>query len=148
MVDGFSRMTEALSGSSAFKDWRFRLSPGLLGGQEVPNLAQRVERMKELDQPWDLLCSVRALAVLTPLGFGTKTTIIDALAAGCHVLVHPVLANRLPDYLRSACIEYSETHDRSLESLAAMLAMTPAKSRGQALKAKAESGLKRLLGLG
>jgi hypothetical protein len=148
MVDGFSRMTEALSSSSAFKDWRFRLSPGLLGGQEVPNLSRRVERMNELDQPWDLLCSVRALAVLTPLGFGTKTTIIDALAAGCHVLVHPVLASRLPDYLRSACIEYSETHERSPESLAAMLAMQPAGSRGHALKAKAETGLKRMLGLG
>lgn len=148
MVDGFSRMTDALGGSSEFKGWKFRLSPGLLGGEGVPDLSQRVERMTELDEPWDLLCSAKALAVLTPLGFGTKTTIIDALAAGCHVLVHPVLAGRLPEYVRTACIEYSEKYERNPESLAAMLATPPLGSPIPALKATAESGLARAFGIG
>lgn len=147
MVRGFSRMAEALDGSSVLKGWRFRLSPGLLGGDEVPDLSKKVERMKDLDEPWDLLCCVKALAVVTPLGFGTKTTIIDALTAGCHVVVHPVLASRLPDSLRTACIEYSETYERNPASLADALAMPPPDSPIRALKAVAESGFKRAFGI-
>ena len=82
--------------------------------------------MKALDEPWDLLCEVRALAVLTPLGFGFKTTIVDALAAGCHVLVHPVLAKRLPDIVRSACIEFEPHGDSNATEILKELDTQPA----------------------
>jgi len=60
--------------------------------------------IRDCAEPWDLLCRVKALAALTPLGFGCKSTVLDALAAGCHVLVHPVIARRLEPALREACI--------------------------------------------
>ena len=148
MVEGFSRMANALGGSSAFIGWKFSLSPGLLGGEEVPDISAKVERMTALLEPWDLLCSVKVLAVLTPLGYGSKTTIIDALAAGCHVLVHPVLARRLPPNLRQACIEYSDKCAPNRETLANALAAQPTNSAIPTLRNNAESGLKRAFGIG
>ena len=42
----------------------------------------------------------RAVALLSPLGYGFKTTLVDAWAAGAHVLIHPELARRAPDILK------------------------------------------------
>lgn len=106
MLQGFSIMSDQLQANAEFNDWQFLLSPGVLNSEISVSISKNIERMCSLDEPWDLLCSVKVLAVLTPLGFGFKTTIIDALAAGCHVLVHPVLAKRLPEEVRELCIEY------------------------------------------
>ena len=43
-----------------------------------------------------LLGKCRAVALLSPLGYGFKTTLADAWAAGAHVLAHPDLIRRLP----------------------------------------------------
>jgi hypothetical protein len=43
------------------------------------------------------------VAVLTDLGFGLKTTVIDALSAGCHVIVKPGLWRRLPEAIQEYC---------------------------------------------
>jgi len=58
----------------------------------------------QVPEPWDLLCQSKGLAVLTDLGFGMKTTIPDALAAGCHVFVHKGLMSRLPEIIRQHCV--------------------------------------------
>lgn len=50
------------------------------------------------------LPTVHGVCLLSPLGYGFKTTIGDALAHGCHVLVHPVLARRCPAIVASALI--------------------------------------------
>ena len=50
-----------------------------------------------IDDLRTFLPSVRAVAVLSPLGYGFKTTICDAIANGCFVLVHPAIHDRLPD---------------------------------------------------
>jgi hypothetical protein len=42
----------------------------------------------------------KAVAVLSPLGYGIKTTIIDGLTAGAHVLAHPDLVRRNPAAVR------------------------------------------------
>jgi hypothetical protein len=42
----------------------------------------------------------RAIAMLSPLGYGFKTTIGDALAAGARVLAHPGLVRRCPSLVR------------------------------------------------
>ena len=60
--------------------------------------------MGKVDEPWDLLARTKAVALITRLGFGMKTTIVDALAAGCNVLIHAGLAKRLPSEIRAACI--------------------------------------------
>lgn len=84
--------------------WRFRISTGVLKSSEAEPSPDGVEVIADLVEPWDLLCATRVVAVLTPLGFGAKTTIFDALAAGCHVVVHPALAARLPAEARERCI--------------------------------------------
>ena len=38
--------------------------------------------------------------MLSPLGYGFKTTIADALAAGAHMLAHPNLVRRCPEDVR------------------------------------------------
>ena len=43
-----------------------------------------------------LLGKCRAVALLSPRGYGFKTTLADAWAAGAHVLAHPDLIRRLP----------------------------------------------------
>lgn len=54
-----------------------------------------------VDDVGEFLGQCRAVAMLSPLGYGFKTTIGDALAAGAHVLAHPVLIKRCPPVLRS-----------------------------------------------
>jgi hypothetical protein len=103
-VKNFVQFANCVSSGHSYVDWSFDLSPGVYRSQESMDLG-RVKLMPELNEPWDLLCTVRALAILTPLGFGTKTTIIDALTAGCHVLVDKTLAKRLPSNVRELCHE-------------------------------------------
>jgi hypothetical protein len=146
MVEGFNQLADALGDTPEFRDWKFLLSPGILHRNVDDVLSPRVERMTSLEEPWDLLCSVRVLAVLTPLGFGCKTSIIDALTAGCQVLVHPVLAKRLPVTVRARCIELSPGKGVPAKLLAGMLQQEP-DSRGvdQALRTQAMDGIQRAL---
>jgi hypothetical protein len=75
--------------------------------------------------PWLELCRARAVALLTPLGFGTKTTVVDGLAAGCHVLVHPVLHRRLARSEREACTPLDPARPGAPDRLADLLAAPP-----------------------
>lgn len=102
-VQNFIRFAHNISQCNLSNEWSFELSPGVYRNQTDTQDISPVSLIPELDEPWDLLCSVKALALLTPLGFGTKTTIIDALAAGCHVIVDKALAKRLPESLRALC---------------------------------------------
>ncbi len=92
--------------------------------KEVP-LSENIELDKSVKNPYELLCRVRAVAVLTPLGFGMKTTIVDALAAGCHVLVHPRLALKIPMGLREKCIILDPDKCGDLERLKQRLNSPP-----------------------
>ncbi|MCP5180548.1 MAG: hypothetical protein H6994_11740 [Pseudomonadales bacterium] len=74
--------------------------------EAVPKVGSQIRIERSCEQPWDLLCQSRALAVLTHLGFGFKTTVLDGLAAGCHVILHPILARRLPQEVRELCLIY------------------------------------------
>jgi hypothetical protein len=144
MLQGFNVLAELLGGNEAFKNWSFSLSPGILQSEEKDEISGRVRRMSSLDEPWDLLCTVRALAVITPLGFGFKTTIVDALAAGCHVFVHPTVARRLPGNLRSHCIEFSPDKSVDISALVQKLNEEPqGRYINQDLFAQAERELKR-----
>jgi hypothetical protein len=125
MVEGFSLLADALSDFDGLRGWRFRVSPGVIPSRDETRFSSAVERMSFLDEPWDLLCEVKALAVLTPLGFGFKTTILDALAAGCHVLVHPALIKRLPDLVRKHCIEFDPDAMKCTDEIGARLLAAP-----------------------
>lgn len=84
--------------------WSFVLTWWSQWHDRVPEVSPNVTIVRNLEEPWDLLCKVRALAVLTPYGYGFKTSIVDGLAAGCHVIVHPRLAPRVPNEIRALCL--------------------------------------------
>lgn len=107
MIYGFDKLADRFSENLSGQQWKFLLTQGVLSGGECTHVSPKVQLLQDLKEPWDLMCRIRAVAVLTPLGFGMKTTIIDALAAGCHVLVHPVLSRRLSSHIRELCIVYN-----------------------------------------
>jgi hypothetical protein len=112
-------------GRFAGDTWSFVLTWWARWYREVPNVGARVEVRRDCREPWDLLCQARALAVLTPLGFGFKTTVVDGLAAGCHVIVHAQLARRLPQELQALCIVCDPSRDEDVRRLADALSAPP-----------------------
>ncbi len=93
--------------------------------EKVPKVSEEVKIMRECREPWDLLCQSRALAVLTPFGFGFKTTVVDGLAAGCHVIIHPKLADRLPQQVKELCLICDPSQEQQIIKLAGSLATPP-----------------------
>jgi hypothetical protein len=84
--------------------WSFIVTSGVMQGTaETATFPPYVRRVTTAD-PWRLLCQSKAVALLSPLGFGMKTTVIDGLAAGCHVIAHPKLSERLPLVVRDQCL--------------------------------------------
>ena len=120
MIDAFGRLA-----ALGLTPWRFLLTRGILSNGDAAPLPPKVEMTASDDEPWPALCRVRAVAVLTPLGFGTKTTIVDALAAGCHVLVHPALHGRLSAAEREACTPLDPDRPPSREHLGRLLEEPP-----------------------
>jgi hypothetical protein len=90
-------------------DYRFIITGDLAGcGISIP---QYVETPGMVDEVADLLAEARAVAVLSPRGYGFKTTIADALANGCYALVHPQQFDRGPAVLRNGCVQVGKmTH--------------------------------------
>jgi hypothetical protein len=58
---------------------------------------------------------VLAVAVLSPLGYGFKTTICDAIANGCHVIAHPVIKTRCPNILQNYIIPFDTNFPHNIE---------------------------------
>ena len=123
-VGNFEQLALKISGVLGH-DWSFLLTWWSQWHQAVPKVAARVEVLRDCREPWDLLCQVRALAVLTPLGFGLKTTVVDGLAAGCHVIVHPRLARRLPRQVADLCYVCAPSRAEDVTRLAGMLSTAP-----------------------
>jgi hypothetical protein len=97
--------------------------------QKVPKVSEEIEIVRECQEPWDLLCQSRAMAVLTPLGFGFKTTVVDGLAAGCHVIIHPKLADRLPQQVKQLCLICDPSREQDIVKLADSLSSPPKSQR-------------------
>lgn len=147
-VSGLCALFRHVAGSGEFNSWTFAATPGLGMGVAADGVPDGVERRTGIDQPWDTLCASKAVAVLTPLGFGTKTTIVDALAAGCHVLVHPRLAQRLPCVVRDRCLVVDPESPPPVADLARMLEEVPAEQDvNEAQRAIARQALARCMGI-
>ena len=142
MLTGFGRLADHLSGSRSSPPWRFLLSPGLLD-TDVRDSLRNVVHMDSLAEPWDLLCGVKCLAVLTELGFGAKTTVVDGLAAGCNVLVHPKIAARLAPNIREKCIVLDPENLPKPEELYAKINTPCGESVNQELEVTAFRELKK-----
>lgn len=94
----FFRLVGQLQGR--LPEWRFACTGEMDPRAEVPG---RVQPLGLLDSPHALLDGAKAVAVLTDLGRGFKTKILDAVMAGCWVLVTPKLYLRLPDPVKPFC---------------------------------------------
>lgn len=119
-VAGFA----ALARRPELSAWRFASSDGFMDASGDP-LPDGVERLGRIEEPWMLLCKVKAVAVLSPLGYGYKTTVADALAAGCHVLVHPRQHARLPREEQALCIPVDPTSDADIHKVAGLRGRPP-----------------------
>jgi len=69
--------------------------------------------------------SCKAVALLSPLGYGFKTTIADALAAGAQVVAHPGLIRRCPDAIRPYLIAQESDNLVSVEHFMHQLETEP-----------------------
>ncbi len=123
-VANFNALATKLSRAMS-DQWSFELTWWSQWHDQVPDVVPEVKIIRGCDEPWDLLCEVRALAVLTPLGFGLKTTVVDGLAAGCKVIVHPTLAKHLPVVVRSQCLVCDPSRDEDVRKVTAALAASP-----------------------
>jgi hypothetical protein len=61
--------------------------------------------------------SLRAVAMLSPLGYGFKTTIVDALSHGSVPLLHPAQLKRVPAIVRGHCVGVSSLDPSDLRTI-------------------------------
>lgn len=85
-------------------DWRFRATGRSLWMKIHPALSQRVKHLGIIDDLMGALCEVKATAVLSELGRGFKTKILEAIMCKTWVLVTPLLFKRLPPEVQPYCI--------------------------------------------
>jgi hypothetical protein len=99
------RFHEAVTGIGQRRpDWRFRATGRSLWMKVHPALSQRVKHLGIIDDLMGQLCEVRATAVLSDLGRGFKTKILEAILCKTWVLVTPLLFKRLPVEVQPYCI--------------------------------------------
>lgn len=70
-----------------------------------------IEQLGFVQDPIRVLAEARSMALLSDLGYGFKTKILDAIAARCWVLVMPGLYGRLPQEVRPYCIVVEDSKD-------------------------------------
>lgn len=126
-IENFKNFSMLATKLSKVRDekWSYLLTWWSQWHQNVPKVSKEVEIVRECQEPWDLLCQSRALAVLTPFGVGFKTTVVDGLAAGCHVIIHPKLATRLPQQVKQLCLICDPSRERDIRTLADSLSVPP-----------------------
>lgn len=100
LVTRFIRFAEAACNSKY--DLEFVLT-GNLSEWGLPE-SPHVKFVGLIDDLSNFLPKVKAVAVLSPLGYGFKTTICDAIANGCFALVHPIIKTRCPEILQQSII--------------------------------------------
>jgi hypothetical protein len=131
----------AMTGSTRVKtNWSGAISTSLL----VP---ERIQELGFVEDPMALLAGARAVAVLSELGFGVKTKILDAVAARCWVLVPRSLYERLPAELRPYClvVDPLDSVDGFRAALQKALQPFPDGDPNALLRARAFAALDRLM---
>jgi hypothetical protein len=84
--------------------WRFRATGRSFWMKNHPKLSQRIKHLGIVDDLMGQLCEVKATAVLSELGRGFKTKILEAILCKTWVLVTPLLFKRLPVEVQPYCI--------------------------------------------
>jgi hypothetical protein len=83
----------------ALADWDFALTGSIKPKDALGDLG-RVRATGPLPSPFPILQEARVVTVLSDLGMGFKTKILEAIVAGCWVLVTPDLYRRTPEAVR------------------------------------------------
>ncbi len=147
-IEGLRTLAAQLAGIEGFEHWQLELSTGTMRRHEARPLGSPFVDAGDVAEPWDYLLGVKAVALLSGLGYGCKTTLIDALAAGCHVLVAAELAQRLPAAVRSQCIVVGGKSARPIQDIFSALQQPPAVHDVHALRSEqAKAGLRNALQL-
>lgn len=60
---------------------------------------------------------VAAAAILSPLGYGFKTTLADAIWCGARAIVHPAIYAEMPEELKPHCMVLASVDPKSLSAL-------------------------------
>jgi hypothetical protein len=114
LVTRFIRLSERLD-AQAPGAFEFLLT-GNLSGWSLPD-SPVVVQTGLVDDLRELMSSSLAVCLLSPLGYGFKTTIGDAIAHGCRVLAHPRLKRRCPDLIQKAVFAVDTNRMGSVHSL-------------------------------
>ncbi|QEF99478.1 hypothetical protein Mal15_35430 [Stieleria maiorica] len=85
--------------SSGFDELDFVVTGDVASWGLPPSTAVRYSGM--IEDLADFLGKTRAVAMLSGLGYGFKTTLGDAVANGASVIVHPRLYQRLPEEMKA-----------------------------------------------
>ncbi len=114
-------------------------------GPEGP-LPAPLTALGDVGNPWSFLRTVRGVALLSELGFGTKTTVLDALDAGCRVIAAPAIARRLPAEARERCLVLRSLADREVDEVLDRMHDEPAPTNVNArLRERAREALRGVL---
>ncbi len=136
----FCRLVQGLEGR--LQGWSF-LSTGDWNGVAVPS---RVHKLGRLDSPFEALAEAKAVAVLSDLGRGFKTKILDGIVAKAFVLVSPRMYKRLPAEVRPLCKSVVLDSPRAFEAaLIECEAPFPAVDANELLRDRAFKALDRIL---
>jgi len=96
MVNKFLKFVQTMKGNGS--KYEFVIT-GKIDKWELPK-SSYVKMTGFIDDLPSFLNQCKAVAMLSPLGFGLKTTMVDALASGVGVIAHPDLLKRCPDSVR------------------------------------------------
>lgn len=108
-VKEFNRRVRGLKGS--MPEWQFAVT-GDMEGYSGP-MADRVQFMGMLDDPYTAVAKASAIALLSGYGGGFKTKILEAMVAKARLLAPRSLLKKLPEVLLPYCIEVVPGSTRS-----------------------------------
>lgn len=128
---------------AAGMDWSFAVM-GDLGTRSLP---AGIGRIGMADTPFEGLETARAVALLSDLGRGFKTKILEAVEAGAWTLVTPGLYDRLPREVRPWCRPMDPAGPLALEELGRCRAPLPPGDPNAALRERSFVEMDAALGL-
>lgn len=126
-------------------EWDFRIT-GNLKPPDVLGPRGRLKATGLLASPLPLLAEARAVAIPSDLGMGFKTKILEAILAGCWVLVTDEVHGRLPEAIRPWCLVVDpHSPAQFAETLRQCVASPPSGDPNALLREEAFRALDRVL---
>jgi hypothetical protein len=117
--------------------WAFCIT-GAIKPANILGRLNRVIPTGRLPSPMPILAQARIVSILSDLGMGFKTKILEAVEAGCWVMVTPDVARRLPEAVRPYClVDAADDSEAFRAALKAARTPPPASRANGELRAEA-----------